>query len=111
MLVIAVHVFGSLNNLFYGLANIIIERDWVVVIAQEDDAWLRVMTSRLKSIDLSCDLVAPMLVSFLTVFSYGALAATIWCVVAPCFGPSQPHSSDKEPMDPPIQPSPPPKKK
>lgn len=72
------HVAGSLNNLFYGLSNIIIERDWVVVIAQEDDAWLRTITSNLKSIDLSCDLVAPMVVSFLHFFSYGALAAAIW---------------------------------
>ena len=77
-MVVAVHVAGSLNNLFYGLSNIIIERDWVVVIAQEDDAWLRTITSNLKSIDLSCDLVAPMVVSFLQFFSYGALAAVIW---------------------------------
>ena len=39
VLVVAVHVFGALNNLFYGLGNIIIERDWVVVIAQEVRAY------------------------------------------------------------------------
>ena len=80
-LVVAVHVAGSLNNLFYGLSNIVIERDWVGVIGQEDDAWLRAITANLKSIDLSCDLVAPMVVSFLQFFSYGALAAAIWWVV------------------------------
>lgn len=60
-----VHVGGALNVFFQGLSNIILERDWVVVLADGDNAWLRTITTNLKSIDLSCNLVAPFLVSLI----------------------------------------------
>lgn len=60
-----VHVGGALNMLFQGLSNVILERDWVVVLADGDDTWLRSITANLKSIDLSCNLVAPFFVSLI----------------------------------------------
>lgn len=62
-----VHVSGALNVLFQGLSNIILERDWVVVLADGDNAWLRSITANFKSIDLSCNLVAPFFVSLIQI--------------------------------------------
>ena len=75
--VVLVHVGGGLNVLFQGLSNVILERDWVIVIAQGEDAWLREMTANLKSIDLSCNLVAPVTVSLLQLVGYGAIAVVL----------------------------------
>ena len=65
LLVAIIHLFGGLNNLLYGIANVLLERDWIIIIADEDGTWLRKMTSNLKATDLSCDLFAPFLVSLL----------------------------------------------
>ena len=40
-----------------------VERDWVVVIADQDDAALRSMNSQMRRIDLICKLVGPFLIS------------------------------------------------
>ena len=73
-----VHVGGASNVLFQGLSNVILERDWVVVLAAGDDAWLRTITANLKSIDLSCNLVAPFLVSLIQMAGgSGTIACTL----------------------------------
>ena len=80
-MMVLIHIFGAGNSLFYGLANVILERDWVVVIAMGDEAWLRSTTANLKQIDLCCDLVAPSLVSLLQIVSYESIAFVIRCGV------------------------------
>jgi iron-regulated transporter 1 len=71
-----IHVGGALNMLFQGLSNIILEREWVVVLAEDDDAWLRSITTNLKAIDLSSNVVAPFLVSVIQ--SVGSNCAVAW---------------------------------
>ena len=75
-----VHVGGACNVLFQGLSNVILERDWVVVLAGGDDAWLRTITANLKSIDLSCNLVAPLLVSLIQIA--GGSGTIAWALTA-----------------------------
>jgi len=74
---VAIHLLGAFNHLFYGLATILLERDWVVVIADGDDHFLRDITAYLKQIDLTCDLVGPPLVSLLKYFSYDMVAIVL----------------------------------
>lgn len=66
--------------------SLALERDWVVVIADEDSQWLTDITAQLKQIDLCCDLVAPSLVSLLAAVSYKAVALIIGSVCT-----SSPH--------------------
>ena len=77
LLLVLIHIFGSFNSLFFGLANVILERDWVVVIADDDEVYLRDITAYLKQIDLCCDLVGPPLVSALQFFSYDIMALVL----------------------------------
>lgn len=76
-LVCLIFLFAALNHLFYGIASVTLERDWVVVIADEDQEWLRIITANLRQIDLCTDLVAPSLVSLLAMVSYEAVAIFI----------------------------------
>jgi hypothetical protein len=81
---VLIHLFGAANMLFYQLTTMVLERDWVVVIAAHDDAWQRKITSNLKQIDLCCDLVAPSIVSLLNCVSSEAIVLVLgWVHQAP----------------------------
>ncbi|KAK3680440.1 hypothetical protein LTR37_021237 [Vermiconidia calcicola] len=47
------------------LNTIAVERDWVVVVAQDDQDLLRTMNSQMRRIDLFCKLIGPLLISFI----------------------------------------------
>ncbi|KAI1619093.1 Ferroporti-1 [Exophiala viscosa] len=45
--------------------TVAVERDWVVVIANEDEARLQILNAQMRRIDLFCKLVAPLAVALL----------------------------------------------
>nr|POF21045.1 solute carrier family 40 member 2 [Quercus suber] len=51
------------------LNTISIERDWVIVLAQNNESRLRTLNSRMRRIDLFCKLVGPLAISFLDEYS------------------------------------------
>ncbi|KAK8143672.1 hypothetical protein G3M48_006896 [Beauveria asiatica] len=61
------------------MANTIaVERDWVVVVTREDDAWRRVINARMRRIDLLCKLLGPLAISIIaTVSTRFAIGATL----------------------------------
>ncbi|KAL2429945.1 Solute carrier family 40 member 2 [Exophiala dermatitidis] len=50
---------GSITN------TVSVERDWVVVIAGEDEAFLQALNAQMRRIDLFCKLVAPLAIALL----------------------------------------------
>ncbi|KAM3538188.1 hypothetical protein ARSEF1564_008901 [Beauveria bassiana] len=69
------------------MANTIaVERDWVVVMTREDDAWRRVINARMRRIDLLCKLLGPLAISIIaTVSTRFAISATLAMNVASVF--------------------------
>nr|XP_039252320.1 solute carrier family 40 member 1-like [Styela clava] len=57
---IAAVILGSIAHLAYTANRIIIEKDWIVVIADGDQALLTRLNSMLRRIDLFTKLIAPM---------------------------------------------------
>lgn len=58
--------------------TIAVERDWVVVIAVDNEALLREMNSQMRRIDLFCKLVSPLAIALLDGFSSTvAISATL----------------------------------
>ncbi|KAM3500618.1 hypothetical protein MY11210_009491 [Beauveria gryllotalpidicola] len=66
------------------MANTIaVERDWVVVVTGEDDAWRRVVNARMRRIDLLCKLLGPLAISMIaTISTRFAIGATLAMNVA-----------------------------
>lgn len=52
-------LFGAMAFVFYKVIHIAIERDWIVVMANQDGAWLQKTTVRLKQISLICQVAGP----------------------------------------------------
>lgn len=73
---VLIQVFGSFNALF-ALSAVLLERDWVTVIAGEDSAYLRQLHSTIKQVDVCSSLLAPCLVALLQLTSYGAIAVVL----------------------------------
>ncbi|KAH8709860.1 Solute carrier family 40 member 1 [Beauveria bassiana] len=69
------------------MANTIaVERDWVVVVTREDEAWRRVINARMRRIDLLCKLLGPLAISIIaTVSTRFAIGATLAMNVASVF--------------------------
>lgn len=60
--------------------TIAVERDWVVVIALENEPLLREMNSQMRRIDLSCKLISPLAIALIDGIST-SLAVTVTLVV------------------------------
>ncbi|KAI9756067.1 MAG: hypothetical protein M1815_004179 [Lichina confinis] len=58
--------------------TVAVERDWVVVIAQDDEALRRDLNAVMRRIDLFCKLVAPLIVS--AIDAYSSILA-VWIVL------------------------------
>lgn len=51
------------------LNTIVVERDWVAIVAGDDETRLRTLNSQMRRIDLFCKLVGPLAISFIDVAS------------------------------------------
>ncbi|TKA71732.1 hypothetical protein B0A55_08537 [Friedmanniomyces simplex] len=63
-LLAALCLLAAVEKLSAVLNTIAIERDWVVVIAGDNDDHLRQLNSQMRRIDLFCKLVGPLVVAF-----------------------------------------------
>ena len=65
ILLIGVHLFGSVALVLDQAFTVAIERDWIVVLSEENaskeeaEAWLSSTNVALRQIDLTCKVVAP----------------------------------------------------
>ncbi|CAK9204730.1 unnamed protein product [Sphagnum troendelagicum] len=73
-LVILVNTFGAIGALSGLAMDVVVERDWVVVIAEQAPGSLTHINSMMRRIDLSCKLLAPVAVGFL--MSYASMLAS-----------------------------------
>jgi iron-regulated transporter 1 len=73
-LVILVNTFGACGALSGLAMDVVVERDWVVVIAEQAPGSLTRINSVMRRIDLSCKLLAPVAVGFL--MSYASMLAS-----------------------------------
>jgi iron-regulated transporter 1 len=73
-LVILVNTFGAFGALSGLAMDVVVERDWVVVIAEQAPGSLTRINSVMRRIDLSCKLLAPVAVGFL--MSYASMLAS-----------------------------------
>ncbi|CAK9864685.1 unnamed protein product [Sphagnum jensenii] len=73
-LVILVNTFGAIGALSGLAMDVVVERDWVVVIAEQAPGSLTHINSVMRRIDLSCKLLAPVAVGFL--MSYASMLAS-----------------------------------
>lgn len=62
-------LLGVVEKLCIIMNTISVERDWVVVIADKDEALLQEMNSQMRRIDLFCKLVSPLAIALLDGFS------------------------------------------
>ncbi|KAJ3493138.1 hypothetical protein NLG97_g4926 [Lecanicillium saksenae] len=63
-----------------------VERDWVVVMTEGDDAWRRVLNARMRRIDLLCKLLGPLAISIIAAFSTRvAIVVTLAMTVSSVF--------------------------
>lgn len=58
-------LLGCLEKLCSIMNTVAVERDWVVVIAMDDDEMLQVLNAQMRRIDLFCKLVAPLAIALL----------------------------------------------
>ncbi|KIX02339.1 uncharacterized protein Z518_08280 [Rhinocladiella mackenziei CBS 650.93] len=58
------------------MSTVAIERDWIVVIAAEDDSMLQILNAQMRRIDLFCKLVAPLAIALLHGWSANLAAWT-----------------------------------
>ncbi|KAJ6786715.1 hypothetical protein PWT90_08973 [Aphanocladium album] len=63
----------------FAMANTMaVERDWVVVMTEGDDAWRRAVNARMRRIDLLCKLLGPLVISITaTASTQVAIGATV----------------------------------
>lgn len=69
LLLAGVTVLGCVERLCANMNMLSIERDWVVVIANEHTPTLLILNSQMRRIDLLCKLVGPLAISFLVDFA------------------------------------------
>nr|POE47804.1 solute carrier family 40 member 2 [Quercus suber] len=68
---------AAIEKLSAIINTISIERDWVIVLAQDNESRLRTLNSRMRRIDLFCKLAGPLAISLLGAVSLrAAIAAT-----------------------------------
>lgn len=80
-LVILVNLFGGLSALSALATNIAVERDWVLAVAEgQRIATLTELNSAMRGIDLTCKLMAPVLVGMIMSFVSVLAAAILLCV-------------------------------
>ncbi|KAG0554856.1 hypothetical protein KC19_12G125500 [Ceratodon purpureus] len=66
MLVVIVNAFGATSALSGMAMDIVVERDWVVLIAEKQgEGFLTQINAAMRRIDLSCKLLAPVAVGFM----------------------------------------------
>ncbi|KAL2115407.1 hypothetical protein VTJ04DRAFT_9662 [Mycothermus thermophilus] len=68
-------VLACVEKLAAGANLVSVERDWVVVITEGNEAARRVMNARMRRIDLFCKLVGPLTVALIAT---GSVLAAIW---------------------------------
>jgi iron-regulated transporter 1 len=68
-------VLACVEKLAAGANLVSVERDWVVVITEGNEAERRVMNARMRRIDLFCKLVGPLTVALIAT---GSVLAAIW---------------------------------
>lgn len=81
MLVVIVNVFGAISALAGMAMDVVVERDWVVLIAEKQaPGSLTKINSVMRRIDLSCKLLAPIVVGFM-MSSVSVLASPVLIAV------------------------------
>ncbi len=65
LLLVFLVVLACLEKLCSIMNTVAVERDWVVIIAREDDSALQVLNSQMRRIDLFCKLVSPLAIALL----------------------------------------------
>eukprot|EP00299_Pterocystis_sp_00344_P002337 c1262_g1_i1.p1 GENE.c1262_g1_i1~~c1262_g1_i1.p1 ORF type:complete len:547 (+),score=113.14 c1262_g1_i1:237-1877(+) len=85
LLILLLFITSSLASLASTGSTIVIEKDWVVVIARKNSHWLTSTNSQLRQIDLICALAAPALAGAIMSaesVAFTALAIVVWNIVA-----------------------------
>lgn len=62
-------VLACIEKLCIIMNTISVERDWVVVVSDNDENWLQHMNSQMRRIDLFCKLVSPLAIALLDGYS------------------------------------------
>ncbi|KIW19890.1 hypothetical protein PV08_00465 [Exophiala spinifera] len=65
LLLVVLIVFACVEKLCSIMNTVAVERDWVVVIAGDDDLMLRRLNAQMRRIDLFCKLVSPLSIALL----------------------------------------------
>lgn len=84
---VVVILIGTLANLASVGSKIVVEKDWIVVIAGGDNNKLAQMNSVFRTLDLSCLILAPILAGMLfdyVSYSFTALFIAGWNLVSVC---------------------------
>lgn len=58
-------IFACFEKLFAIMNTVAIERDWVLVIAADNDGTLQILNAQMRRIDLLCKLLSPLAIAFL----------------------------------------------
>lgn len=77
VLIVAVAVLALLANLVSHGLKIVVEKDWIVVIAGDSDARLARLNSNFRTIDLSCQTFGPIICGFVFSFAHPMVAASV----------------------------------
>ncbi|KEF58886.1 uncharacterized protein A1O9_03729 [Exophiala aquamarina CBS 119918] len=72
-------ILACFEKVFAVMNTVAIERDWVVVIAAEDDGMLQKLNAQMRRIDLFCKLLSPLGIALL--HSWSAMNA-VWATLA-----------------------------
>ncbi|KAF1985540.1 iron-regulated transporter [Aulographum hederae CBS 113979] len=69
-------LLACVEKLCATLNTVSVERDWVVVIAQNEEAVMRTMNAQMRRVDLLCKLLGPLFISLIDGFSTRAAIIT-----------------------------------